>query len=112
MIVTVNLGVFLKPLAIKLGDEIKSPNVSDCHWRQRIGNIMPNGFDKWWEVSNTKEANQASHDIVTMLTDWGIPVLDNLSSLEKVIALWKDGISPGVTEGLRQRYLAILGNTK
>lgn len=48
---TINVGVFIKSLLVFRTGAEKAPAkviINDCHWSERIGNLMPVKQDFWW----------------------------------------------------------------
>jgi hypothetical protein len=107
-ILTVNLGVYSKTLAAKLGEQKSSPTVWDCHWQERLGYLMKDPTDKWWTMSSEAEAQAAGQEAAGLLRDAGIPLLESLNSTERLRALWQRGESPGITPFTRDQYLEAL----
>ena len=48
----INLGVFSGNIQNFLSEEMSSeyPLIEDCHWRERLGSLLPNPEDKWWTI--------------------------------------------------------------
>lgn len=99
---TVNLAVWCDTL----GEG--SPSVWSAHWQQRIGNLMPNPSDRWWDVSDAS-VGEVSRTIASTVVRYGLPALDAIDSVDALRALWESGHSPGLTEPQRRRNLAMLG---
>jgi len=102
--ITVNLGIWLPALA----DEGDKPNVWSAHWRERIGFLMPERADRWWEASSESEATAAALEICWAMRTFALTTLDTLSTADALAALWRSGRSPGLTERGAQRYLELL----
>lgn len=48
---TINLGIYLPPTDLLIGMEVQeTPQEYHCHLRERIGCVMPEKQDFWWEV--------------------------------------------------------------
>lgn len=107
-ILTVNLRIFSKTIAARLGYPIDRPSISTGHWRVRIGELGPTQNDYWWPLSNEAEAAKAEEEIKTILKETGVPLLLSLSSTDRLLALWKTGKSPGITPTQREDYIAAL----
>jgi hypothetical protein len=108
VVLTLNVGIICKPLAAKMGDESEKMDVWDCHWRKRIGWLMPCSDDYWWKVSDPQDAEKVGKEIVEAIRCCAFPVLNELCSTEKLVALWKSGQSPGLTDSQRLEYLRFL----
>jgi hypothetical protein len=106
--ITVNLAVWIKALAPIRAGVTDKPNVASSHWRQRIGFLSPQRYDKWWTVEGVSSAQLAGEEIATDLEEWGLPALDGLSSVQALVDLWNGGESPGLTSMECDRYLRAL----
>src|SRR4029434_4410537 len=106
LLATVNLGVFSRTLAIKLGNT-RQANILDAHWSERLGFLLPKPHDKWWEINSEAEAKAAGQEINEILTTRALPELREVASTQKLEMLWNTGKSPGLTEYLRQQYLKV-----
>jgi hypothetical protein len=101
---TVNLGVWVPALA----DNGAKPDIWAAHWRERLGFLMPDPTDRWWEACSDREAAAAALEIGHALRTFALPVLDSLATADALAALWRSGRSPGLTEPGAQRYLDAL----
>lgn len=79
------------------------------HLRTRLGNLLPERKDKWWQIEEGTDALALGREIVTAIDTLGLPYLDQYQSMPSLIALWRSGKGPGLTETQRTRYLAELG---
>jgi len=102
---TMNVGVVSGRLASKEAIDIKRVGSSGAHLRKRLGEFLPQRFDKWWELNASEPANAAIWEILELLRSHVIPFLDQHISDDALIALWETGRSPGLTEKQRTRYL-------
>lgn len=109
LIFTINLGVFSLFLARREGEPV-TEDVWSCHWRERIGFLLPENDDKWWMVDNPTDAETTAKKIGELLLASVIPTLEQLDSTDKLVGLWKQGRSPGLTKAQRERYLKQLGH--
>lgn len=103
---TVNLGVF--SAAATTGDPPRRPSLEDCHWRERIGFLLPGRRDTWWEVDATTNVDRLKAELVTYLRSYALPVLISYLDDSKLRDLWLSGKSPGLTEFQRLRNLLAL----
>ena len=107
LVATINLGIV--SLVILEREGIKSkPSILDAHWNERIGFLLPERLDKWREVKNQGEANQAGQDITQILNSQALPLLNSLSSTKNLVALWQTGRSPGLINFQREKFLALV----
>jgi hypothetical protein len=107
LVVTVNLGILSRTLAEKLGNT-HSPNVWEAHWRRRIGDYLPNAFDKWWEIGSESDATVAASEISDILANKALPEMKSLASTDCLRKLWSTGRSPGLSEYQRNQYMQTL----
>lgn len=66
---------------------------------------MPAATDRWWTAASDDEASAIGQDIAQALVQYGLPVLEKLADAHAVVALWRQGMSPGLTESQRRRLL-------
>ena len=106
--VTVNLGVWVPALE---GDV--KPDLWSAHWRSRLGHLMPEKRDVWWDVASDDEASRTAFKIVAAVRNFGLPALDALHDRRVLLDLWRTGVSPGLTalqaERLMNRLMVIEG---
>jgi hypothetical protein len=103
--VTVNLGIWVRSLApIRAGVPDKA-SLWSAHWRERLGELMPVTADRWWTATSEDEASAVGQDIAQALVQYGLPVLEKLVDARAVVALWRQGMAPGLTESQRRRLL-------
>jgi len=110
--VTTNLGVWIRALAPIRAGKPDPPRLSDAHWRQRIGTLLPERTDKWWSADSPANAKTVSISIVEALSKYGLPALHNLGTTDALIQLWHTGACPGLTAFQRDKYLQQLRNVK
>lgn len=83
--VTVNVGVFSHPLAERLRlPWAVAPSLWHCHWHERLGNLMPDPRDRWWDASSDPEAFEAGAAIASALRMYGLPALERLGSTARL----------------------------
>ncbi len=107
LVVTLNLGVYSKTIAEMLGEPKKEPDIWDCHWRRRIGHLLPKSTDMWWEIHNQSEAESTASEFASLLELYGIQALEEVSSTNMLLESWRHHISPGLMDVQRDRYLAL-----
>jgi hypothetical protein len=108
LVFTVNLGLFSRPLARKLGRDTDKPSFGDVHWQARIGFLTPERADRWWEARSDAEAAQAAEEVGQALVAHAVPALGELGSTEKLCALWRSGPTRGTMDWYRKEYLRLL----
>lgn len=108
---TINLGVYSGALKIFDNFEIKSkPTISDCHWRKRIGYLMPDKLDYWWKIDDTTSLNKLTAEILDILKEHAVPEIEKYISNESLENSWMNGDSEGITE--QQMYLYLIALLK
>jgi hypothetical protein len=107
---TFNLGITstrLRKVINNVDIEVK-PSIEDCHWKKRVGFMLSQKQDHWWQINDSTSLEHLFMEITTILKTLAIPEIDNHitdSSLEKE---WLSGIAEGVTELQRYIYLTTL----
>jgi hypothetical protein len=79
-----------------------------AHWRERIGHLGPERYDKWWVAQNADEAISVGEEVAASIRQWGLPALGMLASQRALLQLWQSGASPGLTAMERDRYIRAL----
>jgi hypothetical protein len=103
--VTVNLGIWIRSLApIRAGVPDKA-DLWSAHWQARIGHLMPAPKDRWWTATSDDEASAIGQEMAGALTKYGLPMLERFPDARTLVALWREGASPGLTEFERRRLL-------
>jgi hypothetical protein len=99
--ITVNLGVFVPSLA---GDGTR-PDLLGSHWQMRLGFLMPEHMDYWWEVSGDGDVKRAASQMVEAVQKYALPQFGQLETRAALVTLWRAGRSPGLTAFQAKRYL-------
>ncbi|SRR5258706_2804968 len=84
---TVNLAVYF-PEAAKIHGSFRITNhplESDCMVNQRIGFLMPIHRDYWWDFDFKSNLDTVAQEVVLACIDYGLPWLDEHSTLEGAI---------------------------
>jgi hypothetical protein len=108
VIVTVNLAAVSVPLADALWGATRRLSVWDAHWDYRLGHLTPYRADKWWSVRSPEEAEALGDEIAVLLRDYGLPALASVETSAQLLALWRSGWSPGITDVYRGRLEPVL----
>lgn len=105
LLFTVNIalayGALLGPDDPSL-DKIRTP---DAHLRMRIGMLMPDRPDKWWELKDGVEAHRLADEVADLIVTEAAPYVVRYLDRHELMLLWQSGQSPGLTETQRVRYL-------
>lgn len=107
---TINLGVVSGPLRDFIQGEKLSdiPDITDCHWSKRIGQLLPEGNDYWWQIGNSENFEALVYEINEVLQSIAAVEIHQNITDEMLLQQWIKGSSPGITEYQRLEYLAIL----
>jgi Domain of unknown function (DUF4304) len=110
LVATINLGVFSRTIATRVGNTRK-PNILDAQWQERIGLLMEERRDRWWEISSNEEALEVGEEIARILREAALPQFQTISSSHGLKKLWETGTSPGLSEYERAQVLKTLNAT-
>ncbi len=77
------------------------------HYHLRIGFFLENPTDKWWIVNSVDSAIKSADEINEILTTNVFKIFDELKSTKDFVTLWRQGKSPGLTEGQRKMFLKL-----
>ena len=114
MKMTVNLGVFLPRLNPVSGwrDEVPEwPSESACHFRTRLGSLMPEKTDLWWTADKDETATALGRQLLPSLLHYGLAALEAVSNAARLRAYWEGGGYGGMTKFQVESYLAALHAT-
>ncbi len=103
---TCNLGIQLRQLA-----QSSPSSIYDAHWQQRIGFFMSEPGDFWWTCATDEAADRAGREIAGLLEHFALPEMERIAVPATMVALWKSGRSPGLTDWRRIEYLAEMGES-
>lgn len=109
VVVTINLGVYSKLVAERMG-AVAKPTIERSHWRRRIGSLLPQPEDLWWTLRVESDVNAAVAEMSAVLDEYGLPAMSGLGSTEALAALWETGLCPGITTVECNRYLRAVRN--
>lgn len=92
---TINLGTASTAVRIEDGFAAEDPaREIECHWRTRIGTLLPSGDDTWWDVPAgmlATEARVLGEAIAGHLAERATPALERMASDEAILATYLDG---------------------
>ncbi len=103
VVFTINLGVVCSELSA--GGATRKATAMDAHLRQRLGFLLPERADKWWEITAQTNVLALAEQLSTTLEQSALPYLDEYVDSRTLIALWESGKSPGLTAVQRARFL-------
>ncbi|NOT60999.1 MAG: DUF4304 domain-containing protein [Acidobacteria bacterium] len=112
IVFTINLAVISGTLQKFFSARtIESPNLTDSHWRCRIGALLAENLDKWWVISNATSLEELKNELSSCLTHVAVPQVEKYLEDSALRDIWLKEYSPGLTEFQRLRYLSVLLKT-
>jgi hypothetical protein len=106
---TINLGIASNSIRRFQGhDTTRIVQIEDCHWKNRVGFLMPMNKDYWWEISENTSIRSLTTDIIQIIDNQVISEISNWSSDEKLEMNWLKGNAGGLTELQMFMYLTTL----
>jgi hypothetical protein len=95
---TINLGICSNAIKLLLEpDSNNSTTISECHWKERIGMLLPNKVDFWWELY-PHDFFKINSMIEEVLIKKAIPKIEELIKDESLEEYWLNGNYGGLTE--------------
>ena len=108
VVFTVNIGIASSIILNFYDQEIKQPKITDCHYRQRIGSLLPQNLDKWWNINSDTDMDGLCAELKKYISEYAFIELDKYSSNSALRDLWLSDKSPGLTSIQRFMYLSII----
>jgi len=110
LVFTVNAGVYVSRIRRFLRGEMaeKWPELDDCHWRERIGSMLPSRNDMWWQVESDAAVDRVAEEVSAAITSTVIPQVRAYLDETTLRDLWLRGQSPGLTDMQRLTALSVL----
>ena len=105
---TVNIGVVCGELLDSETPRLQKTMMADAHLSERVGMLLPNHSDKWWEITAQTDSSILSNEISRLILEKGVPYIKRYLATSELIALWESGRSPGLTAFQRDRCLSKL----
>lgn len=106
---TLNIGVHSVVLSKIEEDNFEQrPDIWSCHYRQRVGFLMPILQDFWWNFSLSAPAVSLNDEFGKLLNEIILPFFEEFSEPDSLLRIWKSGISPGQTDFKRLKYIDLL----
>ncbi len=93
---TLNLWTYLPALAIANGEVIIVEPAKQifAHCGTRIGHLLPQQEDYWWQISDPSEVPQIADEVRSAVEKYAIPYLEKAVTLQGISEL--SGYFPGV----------------
>jgi len=105
---TINVAVSSNRIATFCGTQAVPPCLDDCHWKTRIGHLLPEKQDKWWTIEPSTPLNELCSTMKCLLEQYAFKAIAENSSDQNLRDLWLSGNSPGLTNIQRLIYLSVL----
>ena len=106
---TVNIGVLSTQLEKILGKgNTVYPVTTDCHWWERVGFLMPEKTDFWWEIDSATSLDLIYLQIDEVIDKYLLPLLEGTLSDDQLILCWSSGKQNGINEFQRHLYYTTL----
>lgn len=109
---TVNLAVVCGSLLDADDRDLRGVDAMDGHLRQRLGVLLVDRKDKWWELGASTDVAHLAMEISGELVAKAVPYLDSHLRSDAMISLWESGKSPGLTAVQRARFLSQLKESR
>ena len=107
---TVNFGVISKELLRRWDPDrdINKELISTAHLRERIGTLMLDRTDHWWTINLDSSFPEVANNVSGLIIELVVPWLEKYASDANLLALWRSGQSPGLTDGRREQLIVEL----
>jgi len=105
---TINLGVVCGALLDASIVPLEKAQITDAHLSTRIGLLLPERQDKWWEINHSTDFQSLSKEILDTVWTKAVPYVSQFVDSKALCSLWESGQSPGLTKLQRDRYLGKL----
>ncbi len=74
---TINIGVGLdRVLAAQGHDPSRKPPSYRCSWQLRIGELIDDGEDHWWDLDACTDLDRLTAQIVAVVIERGLPLME------------------------------------
>lgn len=110
VVFTLNLGVWSDRIAgfMPSSSKAQPPAITECHWRERIGFLLPKREDEWWSITQVDDVEVVKRELAPALENVVIPVVLAHIGDEALRDEWLCGEAPGLTDMQRLMYLSIM----
>ena len=107
---TINVGVCSGKLLKFFSPDLleRKPSIEVCHWRERLGFLLPEQRDKWWAVRNNEPFEPMMSQLKDALLQTAVPAIARHISDEQLCSEWSSGKSSGLTDIQRLVNLSVL----
>lgn len=107
---TINIGVQSRFLTEEVDKELfdsHNPNIDYCHWKIRLGPNPCNEEEVWWTTSGSND-QELKLAFSNAIVNQAVPKLNSMLSDDALLNLFYSGVSEGITNLQRLRYLLAL----
>jgi len=110
---TLNLGIVSARLlhAWDPDRDLKKVAAAEAHLRERIGFLRDPPIDHWWSLEPGTDETAVAAEVATLLVDAALPFFGQYGTDQSLLALWRTGRSPGLTEVQRERFLSLMASS-
>jgi hypothetical protein len=107
---TINIGVCSGRLLKFFSPDLleQKPSIDACHWRERVGFLLPERQDKWWVIQASEPFDSLADELRVCLVYVAIPAIEQHLSDDQLSSEWLSGKSPGLTDIQRLINLSVL----
>lgn len=93
-------------------NDMSIPGYLQRHFVKNIGDYTGHHGDKWWTIESEESAEYAEKEITDIIENKVLPEINQLKSTNDLAGLWKNQISPGLTQYQSKEYLSLLQISK
>ncbi|MFI1770305.1 DUF4304 domain-containing protein [Thalassobellus citreus] len=106
---TMNIGIFDKLINEKISrfGIIKTPKPHDCALAKRIGKLLPEKLDKWYEINSKTSLEKLQLELESDLNNYLFPYLNKFEIIENVVSEYKEEKDPFIISKPIDLYYAI-----
>ena len=105
---TINIALLSFRIASFFGIQTDDFELDDCHWKTRIGHLLPEKHDIWWTIEPSTALNHLCSTIKDLLEQCVFNAIAEIHSDNNLRDLWLGGKSPGLTNIQRLICLSVL----
>jgi len=106
---TVNVGVEYRLLSNFFGASSVGapPKIEHCHWRDRLGFLMPEQHDLWWTIDSETDCHRLSEVLSGALRRYAVPTIMSRLSAKELLQELRLPTFRGATALQRLMYLSV-----
>lgn len=98
---TINIGILSSKVREFLANDttpFPRLDLDDCHWKKRIGHMLPQKQDYWWNIGPDTSLEKVREEIVNIINTIVLPEINDNISDEALERNWLSGNSEGLTD--------------